>query len=143
MSNIISDYRNWKQQGEDLRVQARRAMESRFKELLTEAMRIAEEFRADFGAALKPPPGVTSFRYKASAKPKPAKTQRPGAPPKEAGAQPRGAAIANPKVAALQKRLAAAQKKLQQAKAGGTPTKSIEDKIYEFEDAIRLSVQEA
>ena len=41
----------------------------------------------------------------------------------------------------LQKRLAAAQRKLEQAKANGTPTKNLEDKIYEIEDAIRLSTQ--
>lgn len=44
MTNIISEYQKWKQQGEDLRVQARRAMESRFKELLTEAMRLRKSF---------------------------------------------------------------------------------------------------
>ena len=142
MSNIISEYQKWKQQGEDLRVQARRAMESRFKELLTEAMQIAEEFRRDFGAPLKPPPGVTSFRYKSSAKPRPKKTQPSKGATKEASSQPKTAPVANPKVAGLQKRLATAQKKLEQAKAGGTPTKSVEDKIYEIEDAIRLSMQE-
>jgi hypothetical protein len=30
---------------------------------------IAEEYRADFGGALKPPPAVTAFRYKAAAAP--------------------------------------------------------------------------
>jgi hypothetical protein len=32
-------------------------MESRFRELLTEAVAIAEEYRADFGALLKPAAG--------------------------------------------------------------------------------------
>jgi hypothetical protein len=85
---------------------------------------------------------VTSFRYKASAKPKPKKIQRPNAAPKEASTQPKAAAITNPKIVGLQKRLATAQKKLELAKAGGTPTKILEDKIYEIEDAIRLSMQE-
>ena len=76
MNNIISEYQKWKQQGEDLRVQAKQAMESRYKDLLMEAMEIAEEFRSDFGKTLKPPAGVTSFRYKSSAKAK----ARPVAP---------------------------------------------------------------
>ena len=74
MPDIINEYQKWKQQGEDLRVQAKHAMESRFRDLLTEAVRIADEYRADFGAALKPPPAVTAFRYKATAK---LKTKKP------------------------------------------------------------------
>src|ERR1035441_9583241 len=70
MPDIINEYQKWKQQGEDLRVQAKHAMEIRFRDLLTEAVHIAEEYRADFGAVLKPPPAVTAFRHKASARPK-------------------------------------------------------------------------
>ena len=70
MPDIINEYQKWKQQGEDLRVQAKHAMENRFRDLLTEAVQIADEYRADFSAVLKPPPAVTAFRYKASAKPK-------------------------------------------------------------------------
>ena len=43
MSDILSDYQKWKQQGKDLRAQAKQAMESRFCELLKEAVQIAEE----------------------------------------------------------------------------------------------------
>jgi hypothetical protein len=141
MNNIISDYQKWKQQGEDLRIQAKQAMESRFRELLAEAMQIAEEFRSDFGSQLKPPPGITSFRYKSSAKAKPRKAQRPKAATESATPKPKAAVMPNPKVAGLQKRLATTQKKLEQAKAGGVPTKVLEDRIYEIEDAIRLSSQ--
>jgi len=141
MSNIISEYQKWKQQGEDLRVQAKQAMESRFRELLVEAVHIAEEYRSDFGAALKPPPGVTSFRYKASARQKPKKTPKPNAAAKGANPPPVAIKKPNPKIAGLQKRLAAARQKLEQAKASGAPTKNLEDRIYEIEDAIRLSTQ--
>src|SRR6202050_104042 len=119
MNNVISEYQKWKQQGEDLRVQAKQAMESRFRELLVEAVHIAEEYRSDFGAALKPPPGVTSFRYKASGKPKPKKTERPKIPAKDASPPPKAIEKTNPKVAGLQKKLAAALQKLEQAKASG------------------------
>jgi hypothetical protein len=141
MNNIISEYQKWKQQGEDLRVQAKQAMESRFRELLVEAVRIAEEYRSDFGAQLKPPPGVTSFRFKASAKQKSQKTAKPRAAEKGASSAPAAAAKTNPKTAGLQRRLATAQQKLDQAKSSGAPTKNLEDKIYEIEDAIRLSTQ--
>lgn len=141
MNNIISEYQQWKQQGEDLRVKAKQAMESRFRELLVEAIQVAEEYRSDFGAPLKPPPAVTSFRYKSSGKPRPKKNQKPAVEAKAASAPPKAIAKTNPKIAGLQKRLAAAQQKLEQAKASGAATKNLEDKIYEIEDAIRLSSQ--
>src|SRR5436190_17266744 len=125
MTDVITDYQKWKQQGENLRVQAKSAMESRFRELLAEAVRIAEEYRADFGSALKPPVQVTAFRYKASAK---AKAKKPAA---KAAEPP--VSKPNPKIAGLQKKLATAKKKLEDAKAAGTPTRSHEDKIYEIE----------
>ena len=56
MPDVINEYQKWKAQGENLRSKAKEAMETRFRELLTEAVAIAEEYRADFGAALKPPP---------------------------------------------------------------------------------------
>ena len=137
MSDVITDYQKWKQQGENLRVQAKQAMESRYRDLLSEAVRIAEEYRADFGSALKPPVQVTAFRYKASAK---AKGKKPAA---KAVAKPVEASAAkpNPKIAGLQKKLATAKKKLEDAKAAGTPTRSHEDKIYEIEDALRLAAE--
>src|SRR5436190_18533101 len=124
MTDVITDYQKWKQQGENLRVQAKSAMESRFRELLAEAVRIAEEYRADFGSALKPPVQVTAFRYKASAK---AKAKKPAA---KAVAKPAEVPVVkpNPKIAGLQKKLATAKKKLEDAKAAGTPTRPHEDK---------------
>lgn len=138
MADVISEYQRWKEQGENLRSQAKQAMESRFRELLSEAMAIAEEYRADFGTPLKPPPAVTAFRYKASGKPKPKKTAK--APAKEPAPKPAAEpAAADPKIAKLQKRLEGARKKLAEAKAGGAPTRALEDRVYEIEDAIRLA----
>jgi hypothetical protein len=145
MPDIINEYQKWKQQGEDLRVQAKHAMEIRFRDLLTEAVHIAEEYRTDFGAVLKPPPAVTAFRYKASARPKtrkPGEKVKPAAAAKPAAPKPEPpAAKPNPKVAALQKRLATAKKKLDDAKAGGATTRPYEDKVYELEDELRLALQ--
>jgi hypothetical protein len=144
MPDIINEYQKWKQQGEDLRVQAKHAMETRFRDLLTEAVHIADEYRADFGAVLKPPPAVTAFRYKASAKPKakkPAGKVKPAAAaPATVKAEPAAAKL-NPKLAGLQKRLATAKKKLEDAKAGGATTRPYEDKVYEIEDELRLALQ--
>ena len=144
MPDIINEYQKWKQQGEDLRVQAKHAMETRFRDLLTEAVHIADEYRADFGAVLKPPPAVTAFRYKASAKPKAKKPAGKVKPSAAAPAAPKAeppAAKPNPKVAGLQKRLATAKKKLDDAKAGGATTRPYEDKVYEIEDELRLALQ--
>jgi hypothetical protein len=143
MDNVITEYQKWKQQGEALRAQARHAMESRFRELLTEAARIAQEYHADFGGSLKPPPPVTAFRFKAGAakgKPKKAAVKpkaETSAPPPPPLAKP------DPKVAGIEKKLAAARKKLDAARAGGAPTRNIEDRIYELEDDLRLATQGA
>jgi hypothetical protein len=134
---VINDYQKWKQQGESLRSQAKHAMESRFRELLTAAVEIAEEYRADFGAALKTPPQVTAFRYKSSARPKAKKAPAPKAAPPA----PAPAAKPDPKVAAIEKKLAAAKKKLEDVKAAGGATRTVEDRIYELEDALRLATQ--
>jgi hypothetical protein len=34
MSDVISEYQKWKQQGDDLRLKAKQAMEARYRELL-------------------------------------------------------------------------------------------------------------
>jgi hypothetical protein len=145
MPDIINEYQKWKQQGEDLRVQAKNAMENRFRDLLSEAVHIAEEYRADFGAALKPPAAVTAFRYKSSARVKgrkPAGKSKPAAAAERATPKPEPPAPKpNPKVAGLRKRLATAKKKLEDAKAGGATTRPYEDKVYEIEDELRLALQ--
>jgi len=140
MNDPIADYQKWKQQGEGLRAEAKHAMESRFRELLTEAARIAVEYKADFGVPLKPPSQVTAFRYKTSpAKPKAKKEAPKPAAPVKAEAKPAAPSKPDPKVAALEKKLAGAKKKLDEAKAAGGATRVIEDRIYEIEDALRLA----
>ncbi len=152
MADLISEYQKWKQQGENLKAQAKEAMESRFRELLAEAVSIAEEYRADFGVPLKPPAPVTAFRYKRSGRPRPRKdgkqpkakaAESPRAETKAKPAEtPRAAAKAqtpDPKIARLKRQLTSAQKKLDQAKAASAPTRPLEDRIYEIEDELRLA----
>ena len=144
MSDVISEYQKWKQQGDDLRLKAKQAMASRFRELLSEAARIAEEYRADFGAVLKPPSPVTAFRYKAHAKTKSRKAGKRKSAGKVVRAEPqteRAPQKPNPITGRLQKRLATGKRKLEEAKAAGKPTRPLEDKIYEIEDELRLAGQ--
>ena len=131
LDNAISEYQRWKQQGEGLRAQAKQAMETRFRDLLTEAARISQEYQADFGTALKPPPQVTAFRFKAAT---PAKGKK--SVPVAVKTAP-----AAPKNAVLEKKLAQAKAKLDAAKAAGKPTRNLEDRVYEIEDEIRLAAE--
>jgi hypothetical protein len=144
MSDVIREYKKWKQQGEDLRVQAKQAMEARYHELLAEAVQIAKDYRADFGEPLKPPSPITAFRYKGSAKSKPKKAAVERSTEKNLREVPQpapSAAKPNAEIVGLQKQLATAKKKLDKAKASGKPTKAVEDKIYEIEDELRLAGQ--
>jgi len=142
MADVITDYQKWKQQGENLKTQAKLAMESRFRELLTEAASLAEEYRADFGAVLKPPATITAFRYKAAAKGKAKNTAKPVAAKAPDAPRPETKELKpNPKIVGLQKRLAIAKKRLDDAKAAGSATRVFEDRIYEIEDALRLAAQ--
>lgn len=163
MSDPIAEYQQWKKQGGDLRTRAKQAMEARFRELLNEAVHLAEEYRADFGVALAPPAAVTSFKFKAGAK-KAAPKKAAAAPASVAAAKPALAggsapvaaarkapadaksAAAKPvavdsKIAALTKQLAGVRKKLEAAQAKGASTKNLEDRIYELEDDLRLASQ--
>jgi len=133
MSDPISEYLRWKQQGQDLRSNAKQAIEVRFRELLSEAVHLAEEYKSDFGKALTPPPIVTAFRYKVGVK----RPATKGAPKKAAAPAP--VVKLDPAIAALAKRLAGAKAKLEAAKVAGTPTKNLEDKVYELEDDLRLA----
>ncbi len=136
MPDIISEYQEWKERGDSLRLKAKQAMEVRFRDLLLEAARIGDDYRADFGKPLKPPPAITAFRYKAHAR---AKTASKKAAPAKKAAPVVEAAKPNRKVAGLQKRLATAKRKLEEAKAANAPTRPLEDRIYELEDDLRLA----
>ncbi|MDP9171385.1 MAG: hypothetical protein M3N54_12265 [Acidobacteriota bacterium] len=135
METVISEYQKWKQHGESLRVQARQAMEVRYRDLLTEAMRIAQEYHTDFGVALKPPPAITAFRYKTAA----GKAKKAADKTSARAAVTLPVRTADPKIAALEKKLAQTRTKVEAARASGKPTKNLDDRIYEIEDEIRLA----
>lgn len=148
MNDVIIEYQKWKSQGEDLRAKAKLAMETRFRDLLLEAVKVATEYHADFGGALKAPPAVTAFRFKTG------KTKKQSAGPAKPGASEikKAAAPAVPekkaaipvkldrKTAGLQKRLQTARKKLEAAKTAGAPTRDLDDRVYELEDALKVAL---
>ena len=142
MPDVISDYQKWKHQGDSLRVQAKQAMEVRYRELLQEAAAIAEEYRLDFGGSLKPPSPVTAFRYKAPGKPKGKKAAKPPVAKAAPRVEPRPPEV-DLKSKRLQKQLETARQKLEGAKSAGKPTRVLEDRIYEIEDALRLAATPA
>jgi hypothetical protein len=132
--DAISEYQKWKQQGESLRLQAKQAMETRFRDLLLEAAQIAQEYHRDFGGALKPPAANTTFRYKTAAG---SKTKKKTAPKPQEPPQP--ASRPDPKLAELQRRRVQFQKKIEAAKIAGKQTRNLEDRLYQIEDEIRLA----
>jgi hypothetical protein len=134
----ISEYQKWKQQGESLRAQAKQAMETRFRELLSEAAGIAQEYQRDFGTSLRPPATITAFRYKRAAAQKSKKAVKAGAVHRQES-QPVTHAAPDPKIHSLEKRRVQIQKKLDAAKGAGKPVKNLEDKLYEIEDELRLA----
>ncbi len=140
MDNVISEYQKWKKQGESLRVQAKQAMENRFRDLLLEAAQIGQEYHRDFGASLKPPATITAFRYKATlkAKAKPVSKKAPVAV-SPASSHASNPPASNPKVAGLMRQKAGIQKKLEAAKAAGKQTRNLDDRLYEIEDELRLA----
>jgi hypothetical protein len=148
MPDVIIEYQKWKLQGEDLRAKAKLAMETRFRDLLLEAVKVAEEYHADFGGVLKAPPAVTTFRYRAgkikkqrpgAAKPGAVATKKVGTP---AVSDKKAPVPAKPdrKIAGLQKRLETARRKLDAAKSAGAPTRDLDDKVYELEDALKVAL---
>jgi hypothetical protein len=135
MDNVISEYQKWKQQGESLRVQAKQAMENRFRDLLLEAAQIAQEYHRDFSASLKPPATITAFRFKAGLKAKPKAKGKSVVKPAPVAPTP----APNQKVAGLLKQKIGIQKKLEAVKAAGKPTRNLDDRLYEIEDELRLA----
>jgi hypothetical protein len=133
MNNVISEYQKWKQQGESLRVQAKQAMESRFRDLLIEAAQIAQEYHRDFGLSLKPPASITAFKFKSASGTKGKAVVKV--------AKPAVAPPVDPKVSALQKSRAQIMKKIDVTRAAGKPTRNLEDKLYVVDDELRLALE--
>jgi hypothetical protein len=122
MPTTLEQYRAAKADYLKYRNQAKRELIARFNELASELLRIQQELLEDFGEKITIP-----------AKPKKSRSAKPAAKPDQ------DRAPESPKAAAIQKRLALQKKKLEELKHGGKPTKTVEDRIYELEDELRLA----
>jgi hypothetical protein len=126
-TTTIEQYREAKNQYLKLKSQAKKELVARFNALASELLQVQRELLEDFGEKVTLP-----------AKPSAAKKPKPsGTPP-----APAPAAVPSPangaRAAALTRQLDKQKKKLEEMKAAGKPAKTVEDRIYELEDEIRL-----
>jgi hypothetical protein len=126
MSNRINEYREAKDTYFRLRNQAKKELIARFNEVAQELFQLQHELLEDFGEKVAIPSKPKKKRAS-----KPAKTTAAKQSPPQAGA--------SQKVVAAQKRLQQQKKKLADLQAAGKPTKTVEDRIYELEDELRLA----
>ena len=123
MSTTIDQYREAKNSYLRLRSQAKKELIARFHEVANEMLQIQRELLEDFGEKV-PLPGKGK-------KPRPVKKVAvapvPVPPP------------LSTKVVGIQKQLERQKKKLADVKQAGKPTKTLEDRIYELEDELRLA----
>ncbi len=126
MATTLDQYREAKNSYLKLRNQAKKELVSRFNELATEMLQVQRELLEDFGEKVAMPAKGKKLR--------PVKK----APPVDKEPEPSPAAP-SAKVIALTKQLEGQKKKLADARAANKPTRPIEDRIYEIEDAIKLA----
>ena len=125
MASTLDQYRQAKTDYLKLRNQAKKELIARFNELSTELFQLQRELLEDFGEKIAIPTKPRKGRAVAKKK---AVAETPAAP-----------AVPSAEVVALRKRLDAQKKKLAEQQAAGKPTKAMEDRVYEIEDAIRLA----
>jgi uncharacterized coiled-coil DUF342 family protein len=120
MTTSLDQYRAAKADYLKLRNQAKKELIARFNELANELLSIQRELLEDFGEKVAMPT-------------KPKKSKAPATP-----------AVSSPapnetKVTAVQKKIDGQKKKLADLQTAGKPTKTVEDRIYELEDELRLA----
>ena len=111
-------------------------MESRFRELLTEAVKVAEEYHADFRATLKPPVVVTAFRYKSGKAKKPAPLSKQAARVAVAAPPPAKRTRRSPRFRNSRRR----GRSWMRPRRRANRRRDLDDRIYEIEDALRLAM---
>jgi hypothetical protein len=125
MSTTLEQYREAKSNYQKLKNQAKKELIARFNELASELLQVQRELLDDFGERIAMP---KARKAKAA---KPASKAEPGPEPPPVQAP-------SPQAVAIEKQLAGQRKKLATAQAANKPTKVIDDRIYELEDALRL-----
>ncbi|MBV9676616.1 MAG: hypothetical protein JO185_09790 [Acidobacteriaceae bacterium] len=124
VSLTIDQYRDAKTTYEKLRNQAKKELITRYQELANELLLVQQELREDFGHKVTMPTKARNGHVKKTAPPAKAET---------------AVAPSSPKITAIEKKLIAQKKKLADAQAANKPLKTIEDRIYELEDELRLA----
>jgi hypothetical protein len=127
-STTIDQYREAKNQYLKLKNQAKKELIARFNALASELLQVQRELLEDFGEKVSMP-----AKPSAAKKPKP-----PAASPAAAAAAPAPTPANGAKAATLTRQLDKQKKKLEELKAAGKPAKTVEDRIYELEDELRL-----
>jgi hypothetical protein len=127
MPTTLDQYRDAKNSYLKLKNQAKKELLARFHELTNELYQVQRELLEDFGEKVAMPSAKGSKRLKPVKKALP--TPEPKAP-----------AAPSPEVIALAKQIEKQRAKLEQVRAAGKPTKALEDRLYELEDAHRLKV---
>ncbi|MBV8709135.1 MAG: hypothetical protein JO028_18245 [Acidobacteriaceae bacterium] len=120
MSTSLDQYRAAKADYLKLRNQAKKELIARFNELANELLSIQRELLEDFGEKVSVP-------SKPKKKPAGTTTAAPSAAPSDG------------RVAAIQKKIDGQKKKLTDLQTAGKPIKTVEDRIYELEDELRLA----
>jgi hypothetical protein len=127
-STTIEQYREAKSQYLKLKNQAKKELMARFNALASELLQVQRELLEDFGEKVSlPSKGSSPKKQKAAA-----------AAPTPAAAVPPPSTADPAKVTSLSRELDKQKKKLEGLKAAGKPTKTVDDRIYELEDEIRL-----
>ncbi len=116
----IDQYREAKSQYLKLRNQAKKELIARFHELSGELLRVQRELLDDFGEKIT-----------ISNKPKKVRAKAATVPAEPEAPEPA-------KVAAIQKLIERQKKKLADTQAADKPTKTVQDRLYELEDELRL-----
>ena len=127
LSNKIEEYREAKTTYFKLRNQAKKELIARFHEVAQELLQLQRELLEDFGEKIAIP-----------AKPK--QTRRVAKPATTIAEVEASPPAASPqKIASVQRQLQQQKKKLAEAQAAGKATKTIDDRLYELEDELRLA----
>ncbi len=129
MPTTIEQYREAKATYQKLHNQAKKELLARFHELAGELHQIQKELKEDFATKVAIP-----------SKPKLARrTANAASLKKVVELPPKPNAVPNPQIVRTEKKLTTAKQKLHEAVASGKDPKSIQDRIYELEDELRLA----
>ncbi len=126
MPSTIDQYREAKTSYLKLRNQAKKELLARFNDLAGQLLQLQRELLEDFGEKVAIPSRPKKFVAKRGKTVSAPPVVEPPRPP-------------SPKVKAIERQLEAQRKKLEALRGASKPTKTVDDRIYELEDELRLA----